>query len=57
VRPGGGRARASLVSAPLQLRHLVGTAVPIVEVRRSGNLWIVDRCPFCPYPHYYGPAA
>src|SRR5262245_43297721 len=52
------------MSAPLRLKHLVGTAaVPIVEARlekdwdieRGHDLVIVDHCPFCPYPHYYSP--
>jgi hypothetical protein len=50
------------VSAPLRLRHLVGTAaVPIVEARldkdwdcaRGHHLLVVDECPFCSVAHYY----
>jgi hypothetical protein len=49
------------MSAPVKLKHLVGTAVPMVVARlerdwdleRGHDLWIVDCCPFCPHPHYY----
>src|SRR5262245_22293054 len=50
------------MSAPVKLKHLVGTAaVPIVAARldkdwdceRGHDLLVVDECPFCGVPHYY----
>jgi hypothetical protein len=52
------------MSTPLKLKHLAGsTAVPIVLARwepdwdteRGHDLLIVDKCPWCPHPHYYSP--
>jgi hypothetical protein len=56
-------AQEDAMSAPLKLKQEAGTAVPIVVARwerdwdceRGHDLWIVDRCPFCPHPHYYSP--
>jgi hypothetical protein len=41
-RFGCGRAGACVVSAPLKLKHLVGSAVPIVEARLDKD-WDCER--------------